>query len=63
MREWSEHEERPPPPLHPRLKPNTKQSNAGFLQVRVQNYGGGLWYTWWGAVRELIRLVLVDPRL
>ena len=30
----------------PKLKPNTKHANAGFLQVRVQNYGGGLWYTW-----------------
>ena len=30
----------------PRLKPNTKATSADFLQVRVQNYGGGLWYTW-----------------
>ena len=30
----------------PRLKPKTKSANNGFLQLRVQNYGGGLWYTW-----------------
>jgi aspartyl aminopeptidase len=27
----------------PRLKPCTKSAAAGFLQVRVQPYGGGLW--------------------
>ena len=30
----------------PKLKPNTKASSERFLQVRTQNYGGGLWYTW-----------------
>ena len=27
----------------PRLKPRTKAANEQFSQVRVQNYGGGLW--------------------
>ena len=44
----------------PRLKPNTKATSADFLQVRVQNYGGGLWYTWFDrdltvAGRALVR--------
>ncbi|BBN00146.1 aspartyl aminopeptidase [Marchantia polymorpha subsp. ruderalis] len=30
----------------PKLKPITKISKAGFLEVGVQMYGGGLWYTW-----------------
>lgn len=30
----------------PKLKPNTKATSERFLQVRTQNYGGGLWYTW-----------------
>ena len=30
----------------PRLKPCTKAKSENFLQVRTQNYGGGLWYTW-----------------
>tara|TARA_B110000305_G_scaffold139530_1_gene155614 strand:- start:285 stop:1169 length:885 start_codon:yes stop_codon:yes gene_type:complete len=30
----------------PKLKPNTKSTAERFLQVRTQNYGGGLWYTW-----------------
>ena len=30
----------------PKLKPNSKQSKAGYLMINCQNYGGGLWYTW-----------------
>jgi aspartyl aminopeptidase len=29
-----------------RLKPVSKKANAGFLQVGVECYGGGLWHTW-----------------
>jgi len=29
-----------------RLRPNSKMSSAGMLQVGVQTYGGGLWHTW-----------------
>jgi len=30
----------------PKLKPNSKQTKAGYLMINCQNYGGGLWYTW-----------------
>lgn len=30
----------------PKLKPVSKDVKAGCLMVSVQNYGGGLWYTW-----------------
>jgi len=43
----------------PKLKPNTKTSGAGFLQVRVQNYGGGLWYTWFDRDLGIAGRVLV----
>jgi len=29
-----------------RLRPNSKMSSGGMLQVGVQTYGGGLWHTW-----------------
>lgn len=29
-----------------KLKPVSKKSSSGFLQVGVQVYGGGLWHTW-----------------
>jgi len=29
-----------------RLRPNSKMSSAGMLQVGIQTYGGGLWHTW-----------------
>ncbi|KAJ2850228.1 hypothetical protein IWW36_002078 [Coemansia brasiliensis] len=29
-----------------KLKPVSKKSGSGFLQVGVQLYGGGLWHTW-----------------
>ncbi|KAI7834878.1 aspartyl aminopeptidase [Kickxella alabastrina] len=29
-----------------KLKPVSKKTSSGFLQVGVQVYGGGLWYTW-----------------
>merc|ERR1719199_2369353 len=28
------------------LRPNSKMSSAGMLQVGIQTYGGGLWHTW-----------------
>ena len=30
----------------PKLKPVSKETKAGCLMVNCQNYGGGLWYTW-----------------
>mmetsp|Transcript_120087 Transcript_120087/g.346923 ORF Transcript_120087/g.346923 Transcript_120087/m.346923 type:complete len:474 (-) Transcript_120087:87-1508(-) len=29
-----------------RLRPNSKMSSSGMLQVGIQTYGGGLWHTW-----------------
>lgn len=29
-----------------RIRPNSKTSSAGMLQVGVHTYGGGLWHTW-----------------
>lgn len=28
------------------MKPNSKKTAAGYLQVGVETYGGGLWHTW-----------------
>jgi aspartyl aminopeptidase len=30
----------------PKLKPVSKVTKAGFLEVGVSTYGGGLWHTW-----------------
>ncbi|GKV13818.1 hypothetical protein SLEP1_g24792 [Rubroshorea leprosula] len=30
----------------PKLKPVSKVTKGGYLEVGVQTYGGGLWYTW-----------------
>lgn len=34
-----------------KLKPCSKKSSNGYMQVAVETYGGGLWYTWFD--REL----------
>ena len=46
----------------PRLKPRTKAENERFLQVRVQNYGGGLWYTWFDRDLGVAGRVLVNRK-
>ena len=46
----------------PKLKPNTKSTAERFLQVRTQNYGGGLWYTWFDRDLGVAGRVLVREK-
>merc|ERR1712118_635037 len=42
-----------------KLKPCTKRSSAGHVQVNVQCYGGGLWHTWFDRDLSLAGSVIV----
>jgi aspartyl aminopeptidase len=30
----------------PQIRPISKRSNVGYLQVGVELYGGGIWHSW-----------------
>ncbi|XP_037434434.1 probable aspartyl aminopeptidase [Triticum dicoccoides] len=45
-----------------KLKPVTKITKGGYLEVGVQTYGGGLWYTWFDRDLTIAGRVLVREK-
>lgn len=34
------------PLIHVQVRPVSKKSSSGYLQVGVETYGGGIWHSW-----------------
>ena len=47
--------------LYPQIRPVSKKSNLGYLQVACELYGGGIWHTWFDRDLSIAgRVIIMD---